>query len=49
MLKHIFTTIFILVAFIQPTWAGPGHDHSVHYHSEAQLIITPITPTELKA
>ena len=48
MLKHIFTTIFILVAFIQPTWAGPGHDHDGHNHSEAQLIITPITPTELK-
>lgn len=49
MLKQIFTILFILGAFSQFAWAGPGHDGDAHDHNKPELIITPITPVELKA
>lgn len=48
MFKILLTTA-MLTALAFPVWAGPGHDHSEHDHLEAQLIITPISPSELKA
>ena len=48
MYKTLLTTA-ILMALAFPVLAGPGHDHSDHDHSEPQLVITPITPSELKA
>jgi len=39
----------ILTALAFPVLAGPGHDHDGHDHLEPQLVITPITPNELRA
>lgn len=47
MFKQLFITIFALSFFLQPALAGPGHD--AHDYSEPELVITPITPSMLKA
>jgi hypothetical protein len=42
--------LYVVVMFLAfPVWAGPGHDHNEHDHSEPEIVITPITPTQLKA
>ena len=48
MFKTLLTTA-MLTALALPAWAGPGHDHSEHGHSEPELVITAITPDQLKA
>lgn len=47
MLKILLTTA-MLTTLAFPVWASSGHDHNGHDHSELQLVITPIAPTELK-
>lgn len=47
MFKTLLTAaMFTILAY--PAWAGPGHDHNDHDHSKPELVITPITPSELK-
>lgn len=51
MTKKILATLIMMLAFTLPAMAQDGHeghDHSQHA-GEPELIITPITPSELKA
>lgn len=41
--------MFLALILVNPAWAGPGHDHDDHDHSQPELVITPIAPSELNA
>ena len=48
MFKTLLTAAMLII-LTHPAWAGPGHDHDDHDHNKPELVITPITPSELKA